>query len=80
MPTDTTPPHNRPGPQGEPAPHEAQDDHSALAPLRLPAFRMLWLVAVAANTSMWMNDVAAAWLMTSLSTSPVMVALVQTAY
>ncbi len=79
MPTDTTPPHNRPGPQGEPAPHEAQDDHSALAPLRLPAFRMLWLVAVAANTSMWMNDVAAAWLMTSLSTSPVMVALVQTA-
>jgi MFS family permease len=28
---------------------------------------------------MWMNDVAAAWLMTTLSTSPVMVALVQTA-
>jgi MFS family permease len=32
-----------------------------------------------ANTCMWMNDVAAAWLMTSLTTSPVMVALVQTA-
>ena len=28
---------------------------------------------------MWMNDVAAAWMMTSLTTSPVMVALVQTA-
>jgi len=28
---------------------------------------------------MWMNDVAAAWLMTQLTTSPVMVALVQTA-
>ena len=28
---------------------------------------------------MWMNDVAAAWLMTTLTTSPVMVALVQTA-
>lgn len=32
-----------------------------------------------ANTCMWMNEVAAAWLMTSLTTSPVMVALVQTA-
>jgi MFS family permease len=40
---------------------------------------MLWAVWVTANTCMWMNDVAAAWLMTSLSTSPVMVALVQTA-
>ncbi len=29
--------------------------------------------------TMWMNDVAAAWLMTTLTTSPVMVALVQTA-
>ena len=28
---------------------------------------------------MWMNDVAAAWLMTQLTTSPVMVAMVQTA-
>jgi MFS family permease len=28
---------------------------------------------------MWMNDVAAAWLMTTLTTSPVMVALVSTA-
>src|SRR5690606_42124342 len=32
-----------------------------------------------ANTCMWMNDVAAAWLMTTLTTSTVMVALVQTA-
>jgi len=40
---------------------------------------MLWAVWVAANVSMAMNDVAAAWLMTSLTTSPVMVALVQTA-
>jgi MFS family permease len=34
---------------------------------------------LAANMTMWMNDVAAAWLMTTLTTSPVMVALVQTA-
>jgi MFS family permease len=51
----------------------------AWAPLGLPVFRMLWAVWVAANTCMWMNDVAAAWLMTSLSHSPVMVALVQSA-
>ena len=49
------------------------------APLTQPTFRMLWLVWVAANTCMWMNDVAAAWLMTSLTTSPVLVALVQSA-
>ena len=52
---------------------------SALAPLAHPVFRMLWIAWLIANTCMWMNDVAAAWLMTSLTTSPVMVALVQTA-
>jgi MFS family permease len=51
----------------------------ALAPLHGRTFRMLWLAWLAANLTMWMNDVAAAWLMTQLSTSPVMVALVQTA-
>lgn len=40
---------------------------------------MLWLAWLAANITMWMNDVAAAWLMTTLTTSPVLVALVQTA-
>ncbi|KQU71256.1 MULTISPECIES: MFS transporter [unclassified Rhizobacter] len=52
---------------------------SAWAPLSLPVFRMLWGTWVAANVCMWMNDVAAAWLMTSLTTSPVLVALVQSA-
>lgn len=52
---------------------------AALAPLREPVFRGLWLASLAANLTMWMNDVAAAWLMTSLTTSPVLVALVQTA-
>ncbi len=48
-------------------------------PLRSPVFRMLWLAWLAANITMWMNDVAAAWLMTSLTDSAVMVALVQAA-
>jgi MFS family permease len=52
---------------------------SALLPLQSPVFRGLWAAWLAANLTMWMNDVAAAWLMTSLTTSPVMVALVQTA-
>ncbi len=52
---------------------------SPFAPLSVPVFRMLWLTWVAANTCMWMNDVAAAWLMTTLTTSPILVALVQTA-
>ena len=52
---------------------------AALGPLRGPVFRGLWFAWLAANMTMWMNDVAAAWLMTTLTTSPVMVALVQTA-
>ena len=52
---------------------------SSLAPLKGPVFRMLWLAWLAANVTMWMNDVAAAWLMTTLTDSVVMVALVQAA-
>ncbi len=52
---------------------------SAWAPLHSPVFRLLWSTWLAANICMWMNDVAAAWLMTSLTTSPILVALVQSA-
>ncbi|MCK2125252.1 MFS transporter [Thauera aromatica] len=52
---------------------------SALAPLRTPVFRMLWLAWLTANITMWMNEVTSAWLMTSLTDSVVMVALVQAA-
>ncbi len=52
---------------------------SLSAPLRDPVFRMLWFAWLAANVTMWMNDVASAWLMTSLTDSVVMVALVQAA-
>ncbi len=40
---------------------------------------MLWSTWLVANICMWMNDVAAAWMMTSLTNSPIWVALVQTA-
>src|ERR1700741_5009915 len=52
---------------------------SAIAPLKHAAFRMLWCAWLTANVCMWMNDVAIAWMMTSLTASPVAVALVQTA-
>jgi MFS family permease len=48
-------------------------------PLKQPVFRMLWSTWLVANVCMWMSDVAAAWMMTSLTTSPIWVALVQSA-
>jgi MFS family permease len=51
----------------------------ALAPLREPVYRGLWLAWLTANLTMWMHDVSAAWLMTQLTDSAVMVALVSTA-
>ena len=55
------------------------DDLSPLAPFRSPVFRMLWITWLVANICMWMSDVAAAWMMTSLNATPLWVALVQTA-
>lgn len=70
----------------DPASPHSQSHHAAQAPpistwapLTTPTFRMLWAVTLVANTCLWMNDVAAAWMMTSLTASPVLVALVQTA-
>ena len=52
---------------------------SAWAPMKHSVFRMLWTTWLVANTCMWMNDVAAAWMMTSMTSSPIWVALVQSA-
>lgn len=57
----------------------SDDDLSPLAPLRRRVFRMLWLTWLMANVSMWMSDVASAWMMTSLNATPLWVAMVQTA-
>lgn len=48
-------------------------------PLTNPVFRALWIATLVSNTGTWMHDVGAGWLMTSLSTDPLMVALVQAA-
>ena len=52
---------------------------SALAPLRHPVFRLMLGAWLLASLCMWMTEVAAAWLMTSLTSNPTMVALVHTA-
>ena len=52
---------------------------TAWAPLRHRAFRALWLASFATLTGSWIADSTAAWLMTSLSSSPLMVALVSSA-
>jgi len=52
---------------------------SAWAPLREPLFRSLWIAAVVCYTGRWILSVASGWLMTGLTLSPLMVALVQAA-
>ena len=52
---------------------------SAWAPLREPLFRSLWIAAVVSYTGTWMQNVGAGWLMTELTTSPLIVSLVQAA-
>lgn len=49
------------------------------SPLRLPLFRAFWIATVFSNIGTWLHGVGAAWLMTTLTPSPVMVALVQAA-
>src|SRR2546428_13690816 len=52
---------------------------SAWTPLSHPVFRALWIASLISNIGTWMQNVSAAWAMTSLSPSPLMVALVQSA-
>src|SRR5207302_5129805 len=57
----------------------AQARTSAWSPLRVSVFRALWMASVVSNIGSWMQDVGESWLMTSLTLSPVLVALVETA-
>src|SRR5262249_39906949 len=58
---------------------QAVSNRSAWALLRTPLFRALWIASLTSSIGTWMHEVGAAWLMTSLTLSPVMVALMQTA-
>jgi len=66
-------------PRGDSGMVRAMPLPAALAPLRHPAFRLLWLANLVGNTGLFVQQTAAGWLMTSLDPSPFMVALVQAA-
>src|SRR4051794_15295730 len=52
---------------------------SMWSPLRTPVFRSVWIAWIVSNTGTWMQNAGASWLMTSLTASPLLVALMQTA-
>ncbi|HYU06877.1 MAG TPA: MFS transporter, partial [Thermoplasmata archaeon] len=52
---------------------------SAWAALATPAFRALWVAALVSNLGTWIQDVGEVWTMTSLTSSPFLIALVETA-
>lgn len=52
--------------------------NSVLAPLTIPEFRAIWLANIVSSIGSLMQNVGAAWLMTSLTKSTVLVGLVQT--
>ena len=52
---------------------------STWKPLRLRAFRTLWIAQIVSNIGGWMQTVGAQWLITQESGSAGLIALVQTA-
>jgi MFS family permease len=52
---------------------------STWAPLRIAAFRSLWIAVLASNIGTWMQTVGAQWLLVEQRDSSALVALVQTA-
>ena len=52
---------------------------STWSPLRHATFRALWIAGLVSDFGAWMHEVGEAWLMTSLSPSPLLVALLTSA-
>jgi len=52
---------------------------SGFAPLRIRLFRDRWIASTISSVGTWMQDTAGTWLMTSLTASPLLIALMQTA-
>lgn len=71
----------------DPGPHRldklvsspSQSVPAAASPLSIARYRALWVATIVANIGTFMKDVGTGWMMTSLSPSPLMVALVQSA-
>ncbi|KNY08187.1 membrane protein [Achromobacter piechaudii] len=52
---------------------------STLSPFAFPAFRLIWIANLFANLGTWAQSVAAAWIITTEQSSPLMVAMIQVA-
>jgi MFS family permease len=57
----------------------ADQKTSVWTPLKNPLFRDLWVGAIFSSIATWIHNVAAAWLMLMLTTSPLMVGLLNAA-
>lgn len=57
----------------------AEPQIGSFAPLRIALFRDRWIASTVSGVGTWMQDTAATWLMTVLTTSPLLIALMQTA-
>jgi len=55
------------------------DVHDGFAPLKIPLFRDRWIASTVSNLGTWMQDTAGTWLMTALTSSPLLIALMLTA-
>lgn len=71
---------NTPNPPPSPAPSPAVSQAvTGFEPLRSRLFRKLWIASTVSNLGGWMQDTAGTWLMTVLTPSPLLIALMQTA-
>lgn len=52
---------------------------SAFSPFKHRIFMMLWIATLVSNIGTWMFNVTSGWVMTGLSSSPVMISMVQAA-
>ncbi len=54
--------------------------HGPWSPLKIRAFRAIWIAGLVSNIGTFMHIAAAAWTMTTITDSPTLVGLVQTAW
>jgi MFS family permease len=52
---------------------------SIFSPLKYPVFRSMWIAMTISNLGTWMNEVGITWLMATMSTSHLTIALIQSA-
>jgi len=58
---------------------QSQPSYSGFAPLRIALFRDRWIASTVSSVGTWMQDTAGTWLMTALTASPLLIALMQAA-